>query len=188
MAVREKAGIFDVSHMGRFRFTGKDAFPILNKILPRNLLKLADGRCVYSYLLDENGGMLDDCVTMRKSEDFAIFVCNAGPRVNDWNWMINFIDGEKQKNPKLDIPSLKQDITSVCNKIALNNRSQKGFSRPRFKKGPKWKMGPQSADRLCRFVSICAGCVYSTRVPKRHHLSALQAFYVSSGRTDLLSS
>ncbi|TET29734.1 MAG: glycine cleavage system aminomethyltransferase GcvT [Candidatus Heimdallarchaeota archaeon] len=103
MAVRENAGIFDVSHMGRFRFTGKDAFPILNKILPRNLLKLADGRCGYSYLLDENGGMLDDCVTMRKSEDFAIFVCNAGPRVNDWNWMINFIDGEKQKNPKLDI-------------------------------------------------------------------------------------
>jgi thiamine biosynthesis protein ThiI len=46
------------------------------------------------------------------------------------------------KNPKLDIPSLKQDIISLCNKIALNNGSQKGFSRPRFKKGPKWKMGP----------------------------------------------
>ncbi|MCK5183055.1 MAG: glycine cleavage system aminomethyltransferase GcvT [Candidatus Heimdallarchaeota archaeon] len=103
MAVIENAGIFDVSHMGRFRFTGKDAFPMLNKILPRNLMKLADGRCGYSYLLDENGGMLDDCVTMRKSEDYAIFVCNAGPRVNDWNWMINFIDGEKQKNPNLDI-------------------------------------------------------------------------------------
>jgi len=46
------------------------------------------------------------------------------------------------KNPTLDISSLKQDITSLCNKIALNNGSQKGFSRPRFKKGPKWKMGP----------------------------------------------
>ena len=103
MAVRENAGIFDVSHMGRFRFTGKDAFPMLNKILPRNLMKLADGRCGYSYLLDENGGMIDDCVTMRKSEDYAIFVCNAGPRINDWNWMIKFIDGEKQKNPNLDI-------------------------------------------------------------------------------------
>ncbi len=103
MAVRENAGIFDVSHMGRFRFTGKDAFPILNKILPRNLMKLTDGRCGYSYLLDENGGMLDDCVTMRKSEDFAIFVCNAGPRVNDWNWMVKFVDNEKQKNPDLDI-------------------------------------------------------------------------------------
>ncbi|MHA1586410.1 MAG: glycine cleavage system aminomethyltransferase GcvT [Candidatus Heimdallarchaeota archaeon] len=103
MAVRENAGIFDVSHMGRFRFTGKDAFPMLNKILPRNLMKLADGRCGYSYLLDENGGMIDDCVTMRKSEDYAIFVCNAGPRINDWNWMIKFIDGEKQKNPNLEI-------------------------------------------------------------------------------------
>jgi len=40
MAVRENAGIFDVSHMGRFRFTGKDAFPMLDKILPRNLVLL----------------------------------------------------------------------------------------------------------------------------------------------------
>ena len=50
------------------------------------------------------------------------------------------------KNPKLDIPSLKQDITSLCSKIALNNGSQKGFSRPRFKKGPKWKMGPWGGE------------------------------------------
>jgi len=103
MAVRENAGIFDVSHMGRFRFTGKDAFPLLDKILPRNVMKLADGRCGYSFLLDENGGMLDDCVTMRKSEEHAIFVCNAGPRIGDWNHMINFIDSEKQKNSNLDI-------------------------------------------------------------------------------------
>ncbi|MGC9781104.1 MAG: glycine cleavage system aminomethyltransferase GcvT [Candidatus Heimdallarchaeota archaeon] len=103
MAVRDNAGIFDVSHMGRFRFTGKDVFPILNKILPRNLMKLADGRCGYSYLLDENGGMLDDCVTMRKREDYVIFVCNAGPRVNDWNHLIKFIDNEKQRKSDLDI-------------------------------------------------------------------------------------
>jgi thiamine biosynthesis protein ThiI len=50
------------------------------------------------------------------------------------------------KNPKLDIPSLKQNITNLCNKIALNNGSQKGFSRPRFKKGPKWKMGPWGGE------------------------------------------
>jgi aminomethyltransferase len=103
MAVRDNAGIFDVSHMGRFRFTGKDTFPILDKILPRNLMKLADGRCGYSYLLDENGGMIDDCVTMRKQEDYAVFVCNAGPRVGDWNWMVKFIDSEKQKHPGLEI-------------------------------------------------------------------------------------
>lgn len=50
------------------------------------------------------------------------------------------------KNPTLDIPSLKQDIASLCNKIALNNGSRKGFSRPRFKKGPKWKMGPWGGE------------------------------------------
>ncbi|MGD8894006.1 MAG: hypothetical protein PVF94_13335 [Desulfobacterales bacterium] len=50
------------------------------------------------------------------------------------------------KNPKLDIPSLKRDITGLSNKIALTNGSQKGFSRSRFKKGPKWKMGPWSGE------------------------------------------
>ncbi|MFC1825993.1 tRNA sulfurtransferase [Thermodesulfobacteriota bacterium] len=50
------------------------------------------------------------------------------------------------KNPQLDIPALKQDITHLCNKILLNNGSQKGFSRPRFKKGPKWKMGPWNGE------------------------------------------
>lgn len=50
------------------------------------------------------------------------------------------------QNPKLDIPSLKQDVAGLCNKIALNNGSQKGFSRPRFKKGPKWKMGPWGGE------------------------------------------
>jgi thiamine biosynthesis protein ThiI len=50
------------------------------------------------------------------------------------------------KNPELDISSLKQDITSLFNKIAQNNGSHKGFSRSRFKKGPKWKMGPWGGE------------------------------------------
>lgn len=50
------------------------------------------------------------------------------------------------ENPKLDIPALKQDITGLCNKIALNKGSQKQFSRSRFRKGPKWEMGPWGGE------------------------------------------
>jgi len=50
------------------------------------------------------------------------------------------------KNPKLDIPSLKQDITNLGKKIAFENGSKKSFSRLRFKKGPKWKMGPWNGN------------------------------------------
>jgi len=46
------------------------------------------------------------------------------------------------ENPELNIPSLKQDIISLGKKIVHKNDSDKGFSRRRFKKGPKWKMGP----------------------------------------------
>ncbi|MBD3189430.1 MAG: glycine cleavage system aminomethyltransferase GcvT [Candidatus Heimdallarchaeota archaeon] len=117
LAVRHNAGFFDVSHMGRFRFTGKDVFPILNKILPRNLMKLADGRCGYSYLLNEEGGMMDDCVTIRLAEDEAIFVCNAGPRIDVWNWMIDFAKKEKEKNPDIDFNF--EDVTLVSSMFAL---------------------------------------------------------------------
>ncbi len=50
------------------------------------------------------------------------------------------------KNPKLDISSLKQDIINLGKKIAFENGSKKSFSRLRFKKGPKWKMGPWNGD------------------------------------------
>jgi len=50
------------------------------------------------------------------------------------------------KNPKLDIPSLKQDITHLGKKIAFENGSKKEFSRLRFKKGPKWKIGPWDGE------------------------------------------
>ena len=50
------------------------------------------------------------------------------------------------KNPELDIPSLKQDITNLGKKIAFENGSKKSFSRLRFKKGPKWKMGPWNGN------------------------------------------
>lgn len=117
LAVRHNAGLFDVSHMGRFRFTGKDVFPVLNKILPRNLMKLADGRCGYSYLLNEEGGMIDDCVTIRLAEDEAIFVCNAGPRTKVWNWMTDFAKKEKEKNPDIDFSF--EDVTLVSSMFAL---------------------------------------------------------------------
>jgi aminomethyltransferase len=117
LAVRNDCGLFDVSHMGRFRFTGKDVFPILNKILPRNLKKLNVERCGYSFVLDETGGMIDDCVTMRKAEDKAIFVCNAGPRTKVWNHMVSFIDEQKQKHN--DIEFNYYDFTLESSMFAL---------------------------------------------------------------------
>src|SRR6266542_6326862 len=59
-AVRERAGIFDVSHMGELEITGKEALASLQKLTPNDAGKLADGRCQYSAFLTERGTFVDD--------------------------------------------------------------------------------------------------------------------------------
>src|SRR5215475_9436285 len=68
-AVRERAGIFDVSHMGELEFTGTGAADSLQKLTPNDVGKLADGRIHYSAFLTERGTFVDDLLVYRKASD-----------------------------------------------------------------------------------------------------------------------
>src|SRR6266581_3570895 len=76
-AVRERAGIFDVSHMGELEFEGPDALEQLQRLTPNDLSKLADGRCHYSAFLTERGTYVDDLLVYRRAADSYILVVNA---------------------------------------------------------------------------------------------------------------
>ncbi len=76
---RTAASIFDVSHMGRLKFGGRDAERLLERVCTRNIGKLAVGRSGYSHLCDERGGVIDDVIVSR-FEDHLYMVCNAGNR------------------------------------------------------------------------------------------------------------
>lgn len=76
---RTAASIFDVSHMGRLKFTGRDAERLLERVCTRNIAKLAVGRSAYSHVCNELGGVLDDVIVSR-FEDHLYMVCNAGNR------------------------------------------------------------------------------------------------------------
>ncbi len=76
---RSVASVFDVSHMGRLFFEGGDAQKLLDRVCTRNCAKLAIGRCGYSHVLNEHGGILDDVIISR-AETHWIMVCNAGNR------------------------------------------------------------------------------------------------------------
>ncbi len=88
---RTKASIFDVSHMGRLKFTGKDAEAFLERICTRNLAKGAVGQSMYSLVCNEAGGVLDDVIVSR-FPDHLFMVCNASNREKLLGWF------EKQKN------------------------------------------------------------------------------------------
>ena len=76
---RRSGSIFDVSHMGRLYFSGKDTVPFLNRVLTRNVSEQKVGQSRYSLVCNELGGVLDDIIISRDSKNW-IMVCNASNR------------------------------------------------------------------------------------------------------------
>jgi aminomethyltransferase len=85
-AVRERVGLFDVSHMGEFLVTGKDALSALQGLTPNDVSKLSDGRIHYSAFLTERGTFVDDLLVYRKAADNYFLVVNAGNTPKDFEW------------------------------------------------------------------------------------------------------
>ena len=77
MAVRTDAGLFDVSHMGRFRVTGPEASASLASVLSRDVQRLAPGRATYALACNSGGGIIDDLMVYRLSSDAFVVICNA---------------------------------------------------------------------------------------------------------------
>lgn len=76
---RTASSIFDVSHMGRLKFTGDDSEKLLDRVCTRNIAKVAVGKSAYSHVCNERGGILDDVIVSRFA-DHLYMVCNAGNR------------------------------------------------------------------------------------------------------------
>ena len=85
--VRNHVGVFDVSHMGEFWVKGPKALDLINYVTSNDVAKLVDGKVQYSCLPNETGGIVDDLLVYRKSEDTYMLVVNASNIEKDWNWI-----------------------------------------------------------------------------------------------------
>lgn len=83
MAVREACGLFDVSHMGEVLFQGPGALKSLNHLLSNDYTNLAIGRVRYSPMCNAQGGVVDDLIVYRCTEDSYFVVVNAANREKD---------------------------------------------------------------------------------------------------------
>lgn len=84
---REKAGIFDVSHMGQAILSGAGAAEFLEKITPSAFQPKANGRAQYTVFTNEQGGIIDDLIVTRLAEDKFFLVINAGRKDVDIEWI-----------------------------------------------------------------------------------------------------
>ena len=87
LCVREKVGLFDVSHMGEIDIKGKDAQRFLQYLLSNNIEKMTDGSILYTLMCYEGGGVVDDLLVHRFSEDHYFLCVNASNAGKDYAWI-----------------------------------------------------------------------------------------------------
>src|SRR5580700_316263 len=78
--VRQDAGVFDVSHMTIVDFHGADVATFLRKLLANNIDRLVPGKALYTCMLNEQGGVIDDLIVYKISDDFYRLIVNSATR------------------------------------------------------------------------------------------------------------
>lgn len=86
-AVRDKAGLFDVSHMGEIRLKGKDALSNLQYLITNDISKSNVGQALYTVMCNSSGGIIDDFLVYRLAEDEFLLIVNAANIEKDFKWI-----------------------------------------------------------------------------------------------------
>ncbi|MEB3355481.1 MAG: glycine cleavage system aminomethyltransferase GcvT [Synechococcales bacterium] len=100
-AVRQRVGMFDISHMGKFQLSGKDVLTQLQALVPSDLSRLEPGKAQYTVLLNENGGIIDDLIVYDQGRDRpasasateqVTLIVNAATTEGDRQWLVDHLD------------------------------------------------------------------------------------------------
>lgn len=110
LAVRQAVGMFDVSHMGEFVVLGPQARPYLQSLLSNNIDKLKTGQAHYSLMLNHQGGIIDDLIVYKFSDEYFMLCVNAANIDIDWQCLQNHARGFNQ----LELKNLSQDYAQLA--------------------------------------------------------------------------
>ncbi|UOE54379.1 glycine cleavage system aminomethyltransferase GcvT [Bacillus sp. CMF12] len=130
-AVRTKAGLFDVSHMGEIEVKGTDSLKYLQKMMTNDISKLKNSGAQYTAMCYENGGTVDDLLVYKIEDDHYLLVVNASNIEKDFNWLEDHAEGNVElKNLSEDMAQLAIQgplAEKVLQKLAGTNLSDIGF-------------------------------------------------------------
>lgn len=108
-AVRTKAGLFDVSHMGEIIVKGEEALSYLQHLLTNDISKIAINQAQYTAMCYESGGVVDDLLTYKLSENEYLLVVNAANTEKDYGWML-----ENKGNYNVEITNVSTDYAQIA--------------------------------------------------------------------------
>lgn len=131
---RTKAGLFDISHLGKIEITGKGSFEFLQKVFTNDINKSASQRIVYSPICNEKGGILDDVFIYSLDKDKYILIVNAATLEKDLNWLKGRnavgVDIEDKTDSLGGIavqgPDSTKIVTTICD-VSLNRLNHRRF-------------------------------------------------------------
>lgn len=109
-AVRQHAGMFDVSHMARFQFVGPEAVAFLDRMLAADVAGLRLGRARYHVICNERGGIIDDAIVYRITDDQCLLVANAGNAGAVRDWLVP----SAQQNGGVFFADLSEDVAMIA--------------------------------------------------------------------------
>ena len=119
--VRDGVGIFDVSHMGEIEVEGKDAKKFLQFLLSNNMEKMFDGSILYSLMCYENGGVVDDLLVHRFSENHYFLCVNASNSDKDYQCIV-------KNSTSFDVNV--KNISSETSQLALQGPNAENVLQP----------------------------------------------------------
>jgi aminomethyltransferase len=108
-AVRTKAGLFDVSHMGEVEVIGEDAFKFVQNLITNDASILEDNQVLYTPMCYPNGGIVDDLIVYRFTKNHFFLVINAGNIEKDFEWMLS-----NKGNFNVDITNISSSVTQLA--------------------------------------------------------------------------
>jgi aminomethyltransferase len=107
-AVRNNVGMFDISHMGQFTVSGEGAAAWLNRMLTNNVERLANGEGHYTFLLNDEGGIIDDLIAYRTAPNEFLLVVNASRTEEDLAWF------ERHKPASIQLKNRSADYGGIA--------------------------------------------------------------------------
>jgi glycine cleavage system T protein (aminomethyltransferase) len=108
-AVRNKVGLFDVSHMGEITIKGKDALAFVDYLMTNDISKVVDNQIVYTFMCQPDGGVVDDLLVYRLGQEDFYLVVNASNTDKDYKWILD------QKNDfEVEIANISDTVGEVA--------------------------------------------------------------------------
>ncbi len=120
--VREKCGIFDVSHMGEIRVKGPEALNNVQRLVANDVERLEEGQILYSPMCYPDGGIVDDLLVYKIKDDEYLLVVNASNTEKDWEWIkensLDNVELENQSNEYGQLAVQGPEAKNIINKLS----------------------------------------------------------------------